>query len=232
MSLEISWARPSTYLATETYTIKVYRSTSTESGDYTEIGTATNGKATNFTDPGGARNYFYYVRYFDSSNTQGSIILAIVDPTIRELRLSQEVNEVLPNIVKSNMDTNMRQARISIQQALNAINLASPTTSYTIDSMPRSYEVAVKLGAQIFVYSEQYLGIAIKDFASSEGGISLTKDRGSRISNAIDKVLNYYNQLLKQLKLGEWPAEPVGLGSLAMSSPRGRVIGMLYNVSS
>lgn len=227
-SIRIDWDTE-TLNATKTYAINVYRSTSGESSDYSLIGTTTP-PATTYTDASGERNYFYYVRYQPSSESEGSIVLANIEATVTELRLAREVNEVLPKIIRSDMDTRLRQVRIAVQQALNAVNISSPTTSYTIENMPKTYETVVKLGAQIFIYCEQYLGVAIKDFSYAEGGISLNKDRGSKIATAIDKVLVYYNQLLKQVKLSAWPSEGIGLGSIGMSSPSQRILGILYNL--
>jgi hypothetical protein len=45
------------------------------------------------------------------------------------------------------------------------------------------------------------LGIAFSDISYSDNGVSVTIDRGQKIQNAIDKAMQFYNQIIGVAKL-------------------------------
>ncbi len=235
MSVTVRWEIPSSLgLQTGTsYTVNIYKSILGEDGEYSIIASPSLTIATtSYADASGLAEYFYYVKYV-VSGTESDIVIAWVEETVKETRLLGEIRRTLPqdiSIFSSSGLTN-RDIKVSLNNALQAVNMISPITSYSISTMPLYYEPVVKLGALIFVYFSTYLQIAIKDFTYGEGGISLNVDRGSKINTAIQNVLKVYNDMLKWVKMNDYP-DAIGLGSYAIAIPQGRVLSMLYQITN
>ena len=121
------------------------------------------------------------------------------------------------------------EVKMYLYNGLYGVNMVSPLTSYTISSMPVYFEPVIKLGALIFIYFGTYLQIGLKDFSYSEGGLSLNVDRGSKINTAVSNVVKSYNDMLKWVKMNDYP-EAIGLGSYAIAIPQGRVLSFLYDI--
>lgn len=236
MSLTIVWDVPTTLVTTSTYAIAVYRSTSSEDGTYEQLTTGLSARQSDgswldsYADGLGQQTNFYYVTYTADGGTEGRPVLAIPQPTIRESRLIREFKEEIPAIIRKGLDSHDRQILSALRHGLQAINAIAPVTAYSISNMPDRYETAVRMGAMIFFYATRYLNVAIRDFSYGVAGLSLNIDRGAKINQAIRNALDIYNQLAKSVKLGDW-ADPIGLGSFALSTPQGRVAGFLFGTS-
>lgn len=230
-SKTIEWIIPSTLLTNTSYTIDVYKSTVGENGDYSLVDTISAGSSNStytYVDANGDDAYYYYVRYTPSGGTAGSIVLARIQPTVRELRLRDKVYSILPEVIQARIDANRTQIRDSIKNALNMVNAYAPVTSYTITSMPGAYETAVEFGSQMLLYLEHILQISIRDFGYGVSGIALNIDRGAKINQALTLLTNHWNNYLKVAKFRDYP-DGIGLGSLALATPSARVWGMLYD---
>lgn len=216
-----------------TYSISVYVSTGVENGPYSVIYTglpAGPGNTTStYTDPNGQLSYFYYVTYTPSGGVEGSPVLAMLQPTIRQTRLMTKVYTLLPEVIQVRMDANKTQVLTALTQAMSIVNAYAPVTSYSVNNMPPYHEAAVELGAQIFIYLEQMLQISIRDFGYGVSGISLQIDRGAKINTALANLTKYWNDYIKVVKFSDYP-DPIGLGSSAIAVPQARVLGFLYNL--
>jgi hypothetical protein len=240
-SVTIEWIVPPPYdpvkaptglNANLTYSVNVYSSSGGETGTYSLIANISAGPSnttTTYTDGNGDPQFFYYVTYVPAGGVEGNRVLARIQCSVREQRLRDKVYGLLPEVVAIRMDANRTQVRDALKSALGVVNSYAPVTSYTLDNMPAYHEVAVEVGAQIFLYLEVKLQISIRDFSYGVSGIALTVDRGARIQSAIDQLTKYWTDLLKVVKFYDYP-DPIGLGSTAMSEPFAKVFSTLYNI--
>lgn len=235
MSAIIEWLIPTTDLnALLYYTINVYRSTSTEDGEYSLIDSVSSGPSNTtytYTDANGEMSFFYYVRYMPSGGAEGSRVLARVQPSVREQRLRDKIYNIIPEVVRVRIDGNKTQIRDAIKNALAMVNAYAPVTSYGISNMPSQHEAAVEMCAQMLLYLEHHLQISIRDFSYGVSGIALNIDRGAKMNQVIRNLMDYWNAYIKTVKFADYP-DAIGLGSSAMAVPQGRIFSMLNQLSN
>ncbi len=232
-SKTIEWIASTALNANLTYSVNIYRSTAGENGDYSLIDTISAGPSnttTTYTDSNGDNSYYYLVRYIPAGGSEGSNVLARIQPTVREQRIRDHIYNLLPEVVKVRIDANKTQVRDAITNALSMVNAHAPVTSYTITSMNASYETAVIFAAQLLLYLEHLLQISIRDFSYGVSGISLSIDRGAKMNQTITQLTTYWNNYLKSVKFNDYP-NGVGVGSSALAVPQGRILSTLYNLS-
>lgn len=236
MSVIIHWKLPSCLpgASTSSYSVNIYRATQSEDSDYEKIATIAAKSGANwissYTDTGGSSSFHYYVRYYiPPSGDESDRYLAWIEFTVREQRMVELVYDQLPDVIKSNVDTGKRYVYDAVYGALYAINMIAPQTSYTISNMPKEMEIVVKIGALLFLYLEQYLAVAIKDFGYGDNGLSLAVDRGAKVNQALQSAISQYNELAKIVKFHAYP-DAIGLGSYAIAVPQGRILSFLYNI--
>lgn len=214
------------------YTINIYSSSGGESGTYNYINNILAGPAnttTTYTDNNGDPSFFYYVTYVPNGGVEGNRVLARIQCSVREQRLRDKVYSILPEVIAVRMDANRTAVRDALKAALGVVNTYAPVTNYSLENMPPYHEVAVEVGAQIFLYLEVKLQVSIRDFSYGVSGIALTIDRGARVQAAIDQLNKYWMDLLKVVKFSDMPSG-LGLGSTAMAEPFARVFSTLYNI--
>jgi hypothetical protein len=233
LSVTIYWVTPTDLVSTSTYKINIYES-QIENGDYTLVSTIdakVNGAdIASVSLPSGNSVFYYYVRYFVSpSGGESTRVLAWMELSVKEQRLSERVLRNLPRDITVKLGNNTREIKDMLVGAVNSINILQPNTSYVLDNIPVIWETVVVLGATILLYSQQYLNIAITDFSYGENGLSLNRDRGTKMGAAMDKVLVVYNELAKSVKFADYP-NGIGLGSFSLSTPQARVMGFLFDV--
>lgn len=226
----LEWIVPS-LLDNVTYSVDIFRSTNGENGDYSVIDTISSGPSNStytYVDANGDDSFYYYVKYTPAGGVAGSIVLARIQPTIRELRLRDKVYSILPEVVQVRVDANRTQIRDAIKNSLNMVNAYAPVTSYGITNMPDAYETAVEFGAQMLMYLEHILQISIRDFGYGVSGISLNIDRGAKMNQALTLLTTYWNNYLKVAKFRDYP-DAIGLGSLGIAVPSSRTFGILFS---
>ena len=236
MSIIIHWKLPDCLpgASTAAYSVNIYKSTQTEDSDYQKIATIDAKSGANwlssYTDAGGNASAHYYVKYYiPPSGDESDRYLAWVEFTVREQRMIETVYNQLPDVVKANVDIGKRYIYDAVYGSLYAINMIAPQTSYSISNMPKEMEIVVKIGSLLFLYLEQYLAIAIKDFSYGDNGLSLAVDRGAKINVALQSAISQYNELAKIVKFHAYP-DAMGLGSYAIAVPQGRILSFLYNI--
>jgi len=199
--------------------IRIYRSQSEQDG-YTLLTTIGSKVSGNWVvkyddnDPDASTDKFYLVKFFDSqANYETSYYLTFFELTPRELRLVDQLNSWLPNIMAK--ITTKNDLRTSIYSGLYTFNIYPPLTYFSINTFPYSYEPVLVMGSQIFVIFSKYLPIAIKDFSYSDMGLTLNIDRGDRIKKAKEDIMGLYNQILGLTKMN-FMDMGVGIGTLQL----------------
>lgn len=231
MSLTILWKIPTDLNPNNTYDIRVYRSTSGEDGDYSLLGSTSAGggnSTKSYTDSNGDTSYFYFVRYVPSGGSEGGRVLAVIEPSVTEQRLSEQVNGNLPEIIKARIDTDFIDIRKTLVNALSIANSYSPQTSYGFTNLPGRYETVVVLLTLALLYMEKHLQISIRDYTYGGTGISLNVDRGSKINASIAALMDSVNKMLDMAKNPDREIGPIGLGTEMLSVPSARIFSFLY----
>ena len=231
MPTSIEWIVPNNLNSSLSYSVNIYSSQTGENGNYTLIDTVSAGPGNStytYTDANGDPSFFYYVTYVPAGGVEGSIILARLRPTVREMRLRDKVYGLLPEVIQVRIDANRTQVRDALNSALAMVNAYAPVSSHTITEMPAGYEVAVEFGAQMLLYLEGILQISIRDFSYGVSGIALNIDRGAKINQSLTLLTNHWNSYIKVVKFIDYP-DPMGLGSFALATPQARTFGILFN---
>lgn len=236
-SIIIRWPVPSDILASATaYTFTVYRSTAGEDEDYSAIASSQSAGGGNitstYTDTGGDVSHYYFVRYTPAGGSEGDRIIAFLEPTVREQRIAQQIEAHLPEIVKARIDSNLLDIRKAMKNALSMVNAYSPVTAYGISNMPDRFESAIVLLTLVLLYVEKQLQIAIRDYTYGGTGINLNVDRNSKFASTLQALQKQVNELLVFVKHGDWPTDPLGMGSYAMNAPQARILGMVLGSGS
>ncbi len=231
-TVNIEWTVPTSSLdSSKTYNINIYATLGVEDSTYTLVDTISYKSGDSYVSTYeyiyGSRDYHFYVKYYAlPADAEGSRILAWIALTVREQRLVEEFEGSIPSTFGTVSD---KEKRVYLYGALQAINMVSPLTSYSLSNMPAYWEQTIKLGAMLFTYFQNFLTISIKDFTYNDNGLALNIDRGARINTALQNVLKVYNEHIKWIKMGDYP-DPIGLGSYAIAVPHGRIFNMLYNI--
>lgn len=235
MAQGIRWKIPAGVLADSgSYTIQVYRSTSSEDGDYALIDTISAGSGNTlriYTDTGGSISFWYYVVYVSAQNVIGDRVLAVSSPTIREQRVAEQIYSHMPEIVRARLDADYIDIRKAMKNALDTVNAFTPATGYVFSNMPDRFETAIVILSMTLLFIEKHLQIAIRDYSYSGTGISLTIDRSTKFATTIAALTKQVNELLAFVKHGDW-ADPIGLGTDAIGTPQGRIFSFLFGGSS
>lgn len=204
--------------------IAVLRSSSENSG-YTTVAQIASKDAlgnfvTSYVDPNVAASgkdaSYYLVQFVNTSvapNINSKFFPTFFSLTPRELRLVNALRGYLSQyLVQTMSDEDLRQG---IQLAIQAFNIQPPLTDFTIDTFPPQYEALLLTGAQIYTLLFKYLNVAITDFSYGDMGLSLNIDRGAKVKQAVDNLLNVYNKLVEVAKL-EFAWTGSGLGTLQL----------------
>lgn len=220
--VEIRWQIPEEITSANFDTINIYRS-GNEASQYVLltsipfIGTDGNPQ-TSYVDTStdiGAKDVTSYVISFSNSTTGevSQTYLAYKALTPREQRIIYQLRDYLSRFITNRLaDEELRQY---LEQGLNAFNVYTPQTSFTIFSLPQKLEPLVILGAVIFGVAYNLLGIGFTDINYSDQGWSLTTSRMDKMSQTMDKVTKMYNDLLAIAKLDYAPG-PEGVGTVSL----------------
>jgi hypothetical protein len=192
---------------------QVFRSNAEQDG-YVLVGTLktldTDGAPqAQYQDPGGQRYNFYLVKFFDTASKKlyPSFELAFHVLTPRERRLVDYVRGWVPDVITPDIpDPAMGTA---LQLSLNAFNVQSPETNYTIDGFPSNYEHFLILGMEINILMLKQIKLGIRDFSYSDMGFQLTLDRDAKMKSALDQLKDMY---WSHLALAKFNFAHMGLG--------------------
>lgn len=238
MSQTIRWKIPSSVLTNPqtTNTIKIYRSASVEddASQYQLIDSISAGggnSVSTYTDSGGAQSYFYYVTYTIAGGSEGSRVLALIEPTIVEQRLAEQVQGKLPEIVAARIDANLIDIRKALRNGLDIMNAYAPQTSYGYGNLPGRFEGPLIILSMSLLYMEHQLQVGIRDYTYGGTGINLQVDRNSKFASTLAELNKSINGLLAFVKMADWP-DPLGLGSEAMGTPQARTFSFLFGQGS
>ena len=232
--MTIRWKVPASVSGSATaHTVRIYRSTSGEDGDYqlaTTLDAGGGNSLSTYTGDGNIGDYFY-IRYVPAGGSEGDRIIAFVEPGVKEQRLAEQISSKLPEIVKARIDSNLIDIRQAMTQALGTVNAYSPTTSYAFTNLPARLETCVVIITLMLLYIEHQLQISMRDYAYSGTGVSFTVDRNAKFASTLSALQKSTNELLDLSKKADWPSAPLGLGTTALSTPQGRIMGNLWGSS-
>jgi len=235
VAVTIRWKRPADVAAAPDagYTITVYKSIDGENGTYNQLDTLSAGggaTVTTYSDTSTSeRINFYYVRYTPTGGSQGSIVLALIEPVITEQRIAEQIAGKLPEIIKARLDENLIDIRKAMKNALDTLNAYTPVTSYGYTNLPSRFETAIVVLAMTLLYIEHQLQVAIRDYTYGATGVNFTVDRNSRFASTLTNLMKAVNDLLSFVKHADWPVEPMGLGTTALSTPQARVFSFILD---
>ena len=175
--------------------------------------------------------YHYIIKYVNADKTYESrFFLPRKSLTPKEQRLVNHLKIWLTNWI-TNCATD-DEIRAGIKFALESLNIKSPVTHFTIESLPEILESVLMVGSAIYTLMVHYLGIAFTDVSYTDAGVSITIDRGQKIQNAIDKATAYYDKLIDVAKL-HYLNCGVGVGSVPLNiSLGGRLSGNILGAIS
>lgn len=234
-STPIRWKSPASVLSdTNSYTLKIYVSNTGENGAYSVTATisAGSGNSVNtYTDPNGDVSFFYYVTYTASGGSEGSRVLAVLQPGVTEQRLAEQIAGKLPEIVLARIDANLIDIRKALQNALDIVNAFAPVTAFTYTNLPGRFEGPMVILAMMLLYLEHQLQVGIRDYSYGGTGITLAVDRNSKFASTLTNLNTAINQMLAFIKANDWPT-PIGLGTEAMNVPMAREFGFLFGTTS
>jgi hypothetical protein len=217
------------------HTISVFRSDNGENGTYNLLDTISAGGGNTvktYTDTSiDDRARFYLVRYTPSGGTQGSRVLALLEPVVTEQRIAEQIEGKLPEIIQARIDENLIDIRKAMKNSLDTLNAYSPQTSYTFTNLPGRFETAIVVLAMMLLYLEHQLQVGIRDYSYGATGVNFAIDRNSRFASTITNLMKAVNDLLAFTKHPDWPLEPSGLGTEALSVPQARVFSFLFQGS-
>jgi len=225
MSVKIIWTIPSEYAADITWDkIRIYRSDTEQSGYVLldTINSNTPNYVTEYTDvsAGADRSKYYLIRlYKTATNTESKFFLTLFELTPRELRLVNQLRDMLGTVVTTDPTTltSMSDEALAsgIKLALGYFNAYPPPTTFTIDNFPYDYEMLLLYAAQIMTLLNKYLGLSITDFNYNDNGLSLNLDRGAKVNQAIQNSTAWLNSLFALAKL-EFAPMGMGVGTLQL----------------
>jgi len=199
---------------------RIFRS-NTEQGTYVPIATiptvnaVTGAAETRYFDNAGQTSSFYIVKFFDTATKQEfqEFEIAFRALTPRERRLIDYVRGWVPDVITPDIpDPALGTA---LQLSLNAFNVQSPETGFTIDSFPTSYEHFLIIGLEINVLMLKQIKLGIRDFSYSDMGFQLTIDRDAKIKSSLDQLKDMYWSHMALAKFN-FAHMGVGLGTVPL----------------
>jgi len=231
--VEVRWTKPAC-VGTEFNKTRIFRSVE-EQGRYTlavEIDSVDpNGNpVSRYEDPGGTRQTFYIIRFFDSANQveYSEYILGYLELTPKEKRLITYIVSWVPDVLRK--DLTEADIATSLRLSLYAFNVQPPETYYSLDNFPEQYVQYLILGAQINLALLKYLKLGIRDFSYSDMGLTLNIDRGTKMAKAAEDLGNMYHKTLGLVKMN-FMHQGVGLGTVPLPISMGSSLGRgLLNV--
>lgn len=175
--------------------------------------------------------YYYIIKYLNADKTyESKFFLPRKSLSPKEQRLVNYLKVWLSNWI-TNCATD-DEIRAGIIFALESLNIKSPVTYFTIESLPQILESTLMVGSAIYTLMVHYLGIAFTDVSYTDSGVSITIDRGAKIQTAIDKATAYYDKLIDVAKL-HYIKPGVGVGSVPLNiSLGGRLSGNILGAIS
>lgn len=161
------------------------------------------------------KSKFYLVRYYDSDNDiESDWIMTLFTLSPREQRLINEIKKGLDRFsLKELTDEDLRSGLLL---GLQYFNMQQPITRYTINNFPKEYEMFLVLGGQYTTILRKYLDVAVRDFTSSDSGISLNINRGEKMQKAIDRAMEAYNDVIASAKVDLAAFRGSGLGTMQL----------------
>lgn len=178
-------------------------------------------------------NYYYIVKYVTADKDyESKFYLTRKSLSPKEQRLVNHLkNWLSPWLTNCLTDDDLRAG---IVFALQSLNIKSPVTYFTIETLPQILESTLMVGSAIYSMMYKYLGIAFTDVSYSDNGVSVTIDRGAKIQNAIDKATAYYDKLIDVAKL-HFIQSGVAVGSIPLNISLGgrlssNIMGALSNL--
>lgn len=176
-------------------------------------------------------SYYYIIKYLNADKTyESKFFLPRKSLTPKEQRLVNHLKIWLTNWI-TNCATD-DEIRAGIKFALESLNIKSPVTHFTIETLPEILESVLMVGSAIYTLMVHYLGIAFTDVSYTDSGVSITIDRGQKIQNAIDKATAYYDKLIDVAKL-HYLQPGVSVGSIPLNiSLGGRLSGNILGAIS
>lgn len=176
-------------------------------------------------------NYYYIVKYVTADRDyESKFYLTRKSLSPKEQRLVNYLkNWLSPWLTNCLTDDEIRAGIIF---ALQNLNIKSPVTYFSIETLPFILESTLMMGAAIYSMMYKYLGIAFTDVSYSDNGVSVTIDRGGKIQNAIDKATAYYDKIIDVAKL-HYIQPGCSVGSIPLSlSLGGRLPGNIMGALS
>lgn len=227
----VLWEVPP-HLTTDYDTVNIYRSTN-ESKGYVKIASQLI-TITSYIDKSidiGNKDGYYYTVTFSSST--GSVqdtnyFLAHKALTPREQRMIFQLRDSLSRFISDRLaDEEIRQY---LQQGLQSLNVFSPTTAFTMVSLPNNLEQLVLIGSLIWGVTNNLLGIGFTDINYSDNGWSLTTNRMDKMNSTLDKILKIYADSVKMAKMDYAPSASINVTvplPMATGGRMGNIMGMM-----
>lgn len=168
--------------------------------------------------------YYYLIKFYDSVNDKEypSYYLTTYAVTPREQRLINSIRNFLGPYISENLTDN--ELAIGIKYAIQLFNQITPITNFDLNTFPQYLEGVLLIGASVFTALSKYLGVALTDFNYSDSGLSLTIDRGTKITTFVDKSLALYNDLALYAKR-DFIYEGTAVGTMPLPISVGGRIG-------
>lgn len=113
---------------------------------------------------------------------------------------------------------------------LAEINNTAPGTSFTIDTMPASWQYIVAFGGQIFANLFLQGGYALEDFNYSDNGLSLNVDRHSSLNAVYANTYNNYSRMVEKMKkvYAISAVRPQLLSTMSIGTVFQQVLGQIF----
>lgn len=109
--------------------------------------------------------------------------------------------------------------------ALNDLNNAMPITRYTFDTFPDSQKYLLIFGTQNYLMLMEQMRFSLIDISYSDGGLSLSVDRVSKIGAVHEKFAKNWENMVLTYKRGlAMSMGGMGLGTPRFQSNMGRLI--------
>lgn len=157
-------------------------------------------------------NIYYIVIYHNSvTDTSSEKILAFKETTPREQKLIYLLRDSLSKFISNKLVD--EELRIYLESGLHSFNIIPPVTSFTVFNLPPNLEPLIVLSATLYGAMINMLQVSFTDINATDNGITLNIDRGSKVSNMIDKINSYYKDLVNTIKI-EYAEGGQGVGSV------------------
>ena len=101
-----------------------------------------------------------------------------------------------------------------LQLVVDDVNAVSPSTGYTTETMPVTWNNLICFGAQVYLNLFVVAQFSVEDFQYSDSGLSLSVERSSKVMSVYTQSLVQYEKMKINLK----KAEAVSLGAKALGT--------------